>query len=233
MALALRSRRPEPRVLRGYRRLLVPVVEGPESVRALELACRLASDSGATVVAVAVVEVAPLLPLDAHMLEEERSARAVLERAGATADSYGVTLAPRILRAVLPARRSSASRARSARSSWSSAAHAAGRAALGRRSSAGRSERSSRTRRAAWSWSRRPSLRLPAARPSATRRTTPFYSDSAELARRTRSVTHSCPSRPDVSTSSTSRSSTRRSPGSSPLPGEIGPMPTETSSSRA
>jgi nucleotide-binding universal stress UspA family protein len=99
MALALRSRHRDPRVLRGYRRLLVPVVEGPVSERALELACRLASDSGSTVVAVAVVEVAPLLPLDAHMVDEERAAHELLERAGATADSYGVALAPRMLRA--------------------------------------------------------------------------------------------------------------------------------------
>ena len=98
MALALRSRR-EPRVLRGYRRLLVPVVDGPESERALELACRLASDSGARVFAVAVIEVAPLLPLDAHMLEEERAAHELLDRAGATADSYGVTFTPRLVRA--------------------------------------------------------------------------------------------------------------------------------------
>ena len=77
----------------------MPVVEGAESERALELACRLAGDSGANVVAVAVVEVPPLLPLDAHMLDEERVALELLTRAGATADSYGVTLLPRILRA--------------------------------------------------------------------------------------------------------------------------------------
>jgi nucleotide-binding universal stress UspA family protein len=100
MAIALRGsrRRQRPRVLRGYRRLLVPVVEGAESERALELACRLAGESGANVVAVAVVEVPPLLPLDAHMFDEERTTRDLLTRAGATADSYGVALVPRILR---------------------------------------------------------------------------------------------------------------------------------------
>lgn len=85
-------------MLRGYRRVLVPVVAGPESARALDLACRLAADSGASLVAVAVIEVPPLLPLDAHMIEEEADARALLERAGATADSYGIALVPRLLR---------------------------------------------------------------------------------------------------------------------------------------
>jgi len=98
-----RFRRERPRVLRGYRRLLVPLVDDPESERAVELACRLAADNAATLVAVVVIEIPPQLPLDAHMLEEEASARGVLERAGATADGYGVRLSPRIVRAREPA----------------------------------------------------------------------------------------------------------------------------------
>ena len=94
-----RFRRERPRVLRGYRSLLVPLVDDPEPERAVELACRLAADDAATVVAVAVIVIPPLLPLDAHMLEEERTARALLERAGATADGYGVRLSPRVVRA--------------------------------------------------------------------------------------------------------------------------------------
>ena len=94
-----RRRRERPRVLRGYRSLLVPLVDDPEPERAVELACRLAADDSATVVAVAVIVIPPLLPLDAHMLEEERAARALLERAGATAEGYGVRLSPRVVRA--------------------------------------------------------------------------------------------------------------------------------------
>jgi nucleotide-binding universal stress UspA family protein len=86
-------------VLRGYRRVLVPLVGEPESELALGLACRLASDRSATVVGVAVLEIPPLLPLDAHLREEEAAARALLERAGATADRYGVRFSPRIVRA--------------------------------------------------------------------------------------------------------------------------------------
>lgn len=92
-------RRGGPQVLRGYRRVLVPVAADEESERALGLACRLAADRAATLVAVVVIEIPPALPLDAHMREEEAAARALLERAGATADGHGVGFAPRVVRA--------------------------------------------------------------------------------------------------------------------------------------
>ncbi|SRR5712691_821531 len=82
----------------GYRRILVPIAENVESEKAVDTACRLASARGATITLVAVVEIPPLLPLDAHMLEEEARAHRLLERAGAIADSYGVGVAPCILR---------------------------------------------------------------------------------------------------------------------------------------
>ncbi len=85
-------------VLHGYGRILVPVVPGPESERAVEVACRLASERGGTVTIVTVIEIPPVLPLDAHMKEEEADARVLLDRAQAVADSYGVTAAPRLLR---------------------------------------------------------------------------------------------------------------------------------------
>ncbi len=85
--------------MRGYSSILVPLVGSPASERALEVACRLASERGATITAVSVIEVPPLLPLDAHMHEEERDARAVLAAAEAVADSYGISVAARILRA--------------------------------------------------------------------------------------------------------------------------------------
>ena len=97
------SRRPErhaePRVLRGYRRLLVPLLDGGEIERAVELACRLASEQASSVLGVATIEVPPSLPLDAHMREEEAAARGLLERAGATAAAYGIRFVPKLVRA--------------------------------------------------------------------------------------------------------------------------------------
>src|SRR6266496_4616960 len=83
----------------GYRRILVPISENVESEKAMDVACRLAAEHGASITMVAVVEVPPLLPLDAHMLDEEAHAHRVVERAAAIADSYGVGIAHRILRA--------------------------------------------------------------------------------------------------------------------------------------
>jgi nucleotide-binding universal stress UspA family protein len=85
-------------VARGYRRLLVPLDARMESVEALEIACRLAADDGATITAVAVIEVPPLLPLDAHLRDAEDAAHRLLERAGATGDAYGVRIATRVVR---------------------------------------------------------------------------------------------------------------------------------------
>jgi nucleotide-binding universal stress UspA family protein len=82
-----------------YRRLLVPISAAPDSGRALEVACALAAERGAEVVAVFVVEVSPLLPLDARMGEEESDARTALHRAEAIAESYGVRLRARKVRA--------------------------------------------------------------------------------------------------------------------------------------
>src|SRR5262249_26091538 len=74
-------------VARGYRRMLVPVDARPESFGALEIACRLAADNHAKITAIAVIEVPALLPLDAHLSDEEDEARRLLERAGAMGDS--------------------------------------------------------------------------------------------------------------------------------------------------
>lgn len=91
--------RREPQVLRGYRRILVFVEDTPESEKALAFACRLAGEHRASITAVSVIEVPPLLPLDAHMLEEEEDAHQLLARAEAVADSRGVEIAPVIARA--------------------------------------------------------------------------------------------------------------------------------------
>lgn len=83
----------------AYTRIVVPVRDGPEAERAVRVACGLAANRGASITAVAVVEVPPLLPLDAHMVEEEEDARLALRRAEKIADSYGVALVGKILRA--------------------------------------------------------------------------------------------------------------------------------------
>lgn len=82
----------------GYRRILVPIGDNAESEKAMNVACRLAADRGASITAVRVVEVPPLLPLDAHMTDEEAEARRLLDRASAIADSYGVHHTSRMLR---------------------------------------------------------------------------------------------------------------------------------------
>jgi nucleotide-binding universal stress UspA family protein len=83
----------------GYRRLLVPLGENVESERAVDTACRLAAEHGASITAVVVVEVPPLLPLDAHMSEEEAEARRLLDRATALAELYGLKVSACVLRA--------------------------------------------------------------------------------------------------------------------------------------
>jgi nucleotide-binding universal stress UspA family protein len=82
----------------GYRRILVPVGDNAESEKAMDLACRLADGRHASITCVSVVEVPPLLPLNAHMLEEEMRAHQLLDRARAVADSYGVACSPRMVR---------------------------------------------------------------------------------------------------------------------------------------
>lgn len=86
-------------MLRGYRRLLVPIAANRESERAVDLACRLAADSHASITALAIVEIPALLPLDAHMVDVEDEVRRRLERVGVTGDAYGVEVSPKLVRA--------------------------------------------------------------------------------------------------------------------------------------
>lgn len=88
-----------PRVLLGHRRMLVPVADNLESEKAIDFASRLAAEHGSSIVAVAAIEVPPMLPLDAHMIDEESAARRLLDRANAVAELYGVGVSPRIMRA--------------------------------------------------------------------------------------------------------------------------------------
>jgi nucleotide-binding universal stress UspA family protein len=82
----------------GYHRVLVPVAANRESEEAVDVACRLASSRGAVVTLVAVVEIPTVLPIDAHMIDEEGEAHRLLERAAAVVDSYGVGLSRRLVR---------------------------------------------------------------------------------------------------------------------------------------
>jgi nucleotide-binding universal stress UspA family protein len=79
------------------RNLLVPVADNRESERAMDVACRLAADHGATIAVLHVVEIPSVLPLGAHMTAEEQAAHRLLERIAAIADTYGVKVVPRIL----------------------------------------------------------------------------------------------------------------------------------------
>jgi nucleotide-binding universal stress UspA family protein len=79
------------------RKLLVPVAENAESERAMDVACRLANDRGASIAVLHVVEIPPVLPLGAHMTAEQQAAHRLLERMAAIADRYGVNVAPRML----------------------------------------------------------------------------------------------------------------------------------------
>jgi APA family basic amino acid/polyamine antiporter len=97
-SLAVAGRRVA-QVSRGYRRILVPMLGNPESERAIHVACRLAAERHAAITVVTVIEVPPLLPLDARMTEEETEARRLHDRATATADAYGVAVVSRTVRA--------------------------------------------------------------------------------------------------------------------------------------
>jgi nucleotide-binding universal stress UspA family protein len=81
------------------RSLLVPVAEDAESERAMDVACRLAGDRGATIVLVHVVEIPPALPISAHMKQEEKRGHALLERAAAIADTYGIGVVQHLVHA--------------------------------------------------------------------------------------------------------------------------------------
>jgi APA family basic amino acid/polyamine antiporter len=81
-----------------YRRIVVPIVPGRPSDDALDVACRLAAERGARVVALTVLEVPLDLPLDAPLAEEETVANAELDEAIAIGETYGVRVVGRLVR---------------------------------------------------------------------------------------------------------------------------------------
>ena len=82
-----------------YRRILVPIAGNPESEKAMDVACRIAAAHSSVITVIAVVEIPAQLPLDAHMTDEESRAHQILERAASIADSYGVGVSRRHIRA--------------------------------------------------------------------------------------------------------------------------------------
>jgi len=83
-----------------YRNVLVPIIEKHESEAAVDLACRLATERGASIVALTVLEVPLQLPLDAELPPEvELRAHDLLDESRAIGDSYGVNVVGRIVRA--------------------------------------------------------------------------------------------------------------------------------------
>jgi APA family basic amino acid/polyamine antiporter len=81
-----------------YRRILVPLSDPQEPERVIDLACQLATEH-ASFTALSVIEVPMMIPMDAHMIEEETAAKRVLDVARAIAHSYGVSFSVRIVRA--------------------------------------------------------------------------------------------------------------------------------------
>ena len=82
-----------------YRRLLVPVIPGQPSDAAMDVACRLAAERGARIVALNVLEVPLDQPLAEELPELEARANRELDEAVAIGDSYGVRVVGRLERA--------------------------------------------------------------------------------------------------------------------------------------
>jgi APA family basic amino acid/polyamine antiporter len=82
-----------------YRRILVPVVSGQPSDDALDVACRLATERGARITAVAVLEIPLDEPLDTEHPELKQAADRELDEAIAIGESYGVRVLDRLVRA--------------------------------------------------------------------------------------------------------------------------------------
>jgi basic amino acid/polyamine antiporter, APA family len=82
-----------------YRQLLVPVIPGPPSDAAMDVACRLAAELRARIIALNVLEV----PLDRALADRfpelEDTANDELDEAAAIGDSYGVRVVTRLERA--------------------------------------------------------------------------------------------------------------------------------------
>jgi len=81
-----------------YRSILVPIAPGHLSEEAMDVACRLAAERRASIVAVTVIEIPLELPLDAVLPEQVDEANTLLDEARAIGESYGVNVTGRIVR---------------------------------------------------------------------------------------------------------------------------------------
>jgi basic amino acid/polyamine antiporter, APA family len=82
-----------------YRSILVPIVTGPESHEAVEVAARLATERAGRIVLLRVIVVPLELPLDADLGAELAEADRLLDTARAIAAPYGVRVVERVVRA--------------------------------------------------------------------------------------------------------------------------------------
>jgi len=87
-----------PAIALEYRSILVPVAPGYPSDEAMDVACRLATERRATIVALTVIEVPLDLPLDADLHDQVAEANRQLDEARAIGESYGVRVIPRLVR---------------------------------------------------------------------------------------------------------------------------------------
>ncbi len=88
-----------PAIALEYRNVLVPVVWRRESEAAVDLACRLASERGGSIVALSVLEIPLELPLDGDLPEgAELKANDLLDEARAIGEAYGVNVVGRLVR---------------------------------------------------------------------------------------------------------------------------------------
>jgi APA family basic amino acid/polyamine antiporter len=81
-----------------FRSILVPIAPGYASDEAMDVACRLAAERRASIVAITAIEVPLELALDAELPEDVREANEQLDEARAIGDSYGVRVIGRIAR---------------------------------------------------------------------------------------------------------------------------------------
>jgi APA family basic amino acid/polyamine antiporter len=82
-----------------YRSILVPVVAGPESRDAVELAARLAAERASRIVLLRVVVIPLELPLDADLTDQLEQANQLLDDLRGLAEGYGVRVVERVTRA--------------------------------------------------------------------------------------------------------------------------------------
>ncbi len=81
-----------------YRSILVPIVAGPQSREAVEVAARLATERAGQIVLLRVVVVPLELPLDADLTDQLEEANRLLDDARAIAAPYGVRVVERVAR---------------------------------------------------------------------------------------------------------------------------------------